>query len=44
MRQQLGIGRYLVNTVCRQQGLIHIYQTHCLEGRCNKCPLNNISC
>jgi hypothetical protein len=44
MRQQLGIGRYLINTACRQQGLIHIYQTQCLEGRCNRCPLNNISC
>ena len=39
MRQQLGIGRYLVNTACRQQGLIHIYQTWCLEGKCNRCPL-----
>jgi hypothetical protein len=43
MRQQLGVSRYLVNTACRQQGLIHIYKTHCLEGRCDECPLNNIS-
>jgi hypothetical protein len=43
MRQQLGTGRYLINTARRQQGLIHIYKTQCLDGRCNKCPFNNIS-
>jgi len=39
MRQQLGITRYLTNTARRQQGLIHIYQSFCLEGGCGKCPL-----
>ena len=41
MRQQLGIRTYLIDTARRQQGLIHIYQTLCLEGSCNKCPLSN---
>ncbi len=41
MRQQLGIGRYLADTACRQQGLIHIYQTCCSEGKCRECPFNN---
>jgi hypothetical protein len=38
MRQQLGIGRYLAATACQQQGLIHLYQTRCLEGGCQGCP------
>jgi hypothetical protein len=41
MRQQLGIGHYLAATACRQQWLIHIYQTWCAEGKCCECPLNN---
>jgi hypothetical protein len=43
MRQQLGLSRYPVNTARRQQGLIHLYKTQCLEGGCNMCPLNNIT-
>jgi hypothetical protein len=39
MRQQLGLGRYLISNARRQQGLIHIYQTFCLEGKCGRCPL-----
>jgi hypothetical protein len=39
MRQQLGITRGLVNTARRQQGLIHIYQSFCLEGKCGQCLL-----
>ncbi|MHB8105496.1 MAG: DUF2851 family protein [Dehalococcoidales bacterium] len=42
MRQQLGISRFLVSTARRQQGLIHIYKTFCLEGVCSECPLSNI--
>jgi hypothetical protein len=38
MKHQLGINR-LVNSAQRQQGLIHIYQTLCIQGRCNRCPL-----
>jgi hypothetical protein len=26
-------------TACHQQGLIHIYRTHCREGGCGECPL-----
>lgn len=39
MRQQVGISRFLVNTARRQQGLIHIYKTQCLEGNCGRCPI-----
>ena len=39
MRNQLGLGSKLVNSARRQQGLIHIYNTLCTQGRCNCCPL-----
>jgi hypothetical protein len=39
MSRQLGIGRYLVSTARRQQGLIHIFKTYCSQGRCGECPL-----
>jgi hypothetical protein len=39
MRKQLGIGRYPVNTARRRQGLIHIYQTRCSQGKCDDCPI-----
>ncbi len=39
MRQQVGIAHFPVNTARRQQGLIHIYKTYCLEGNCCGCPL-----
>ncbi len=44
MRKQLGIGRYLVNTARRQQGLIHIYKTLCSQGKCGDCPMGGESC
>jgi hypothetical protein len=37
MRQQLEIEASLVNSACRQQGLIHVYKTRCIQGRCAKC-------
>jgi hypothetical protein len=40
MRRQLGLGRYLVNTASRQQGLLHIYKTRCSEGKCRGCPMS----
>jgi hypothetical protein len=43
MRQQLGITQYLVDTARRQQGLIHIYKTRCLEGNCNGCSIIKIT-
>jgi len=27
------------NSACRQQGLIHLYKTFCVERRCRECPL-----
>jgi len=40
MREQLGLGSFLVNSARRQQGLIHIYNTLCTQGRCSSCPLS----
>jgi len=31
----------LTNSACRQQGLIHLYKTFCLERRCQECPLGS---
>jgi hypothetical protein len=42
MRQQLGIGRYFANSARRQQGLIHLYQTRCSQGKCQECPLSEL--
>ncbi len=39
MMNQLGLSSRLVNSAQRQQGLIHIYNTLCTQGRCNSCPL-----
>ncbi|HEX74509.1 MAG TPA: DUF2851 family protein [Dehalococcoidia bacterium] len=39
MTGQLGLSSSLVNSAQRQQGLIHIYNTLCTQGRCNCCPL-----
>jgi hypothetical protein len=43
MVKQLGIGRYLVSTARRQQGLLHIYRAFCAQGKCRDCPLGEIS-
>ncbi len=39
MMVQLGLSSSLVNSARRQQGLIHIYNSLCTQGRCNSCPL-----
>jgi len=39
MMNQLGLSSRLVNSAQRQQGLIHIYNTLCTQGRCNCCQL-----
>ncbi len=39
LRNQLRLSSVLVNSAQRQQGLIHIYNTLCTQGRCNCCPL-----
>ena len=43
MRRQLGVGQYAIDTARRQQGLIHIYQILCSQGKCNECTLNSVS-
>jgi len=42
MRDQLGLSSRLVNSAQRQQGLIHIYNTLCTQGRCNDCSLSHL--
>lgn len=39
MSNQLGLSSDLVNSAQRQQGLIHIYNTLCSQGKCHGCPL-----
>ncbi len=40
--EQLGLGSSLVNSAQRQQGLIHIYNTLCTQGRCSYCSLSQL--
>ncbi len=42
MMQQLGLSNCLVNSARRQQGLIHINNTLCSEGRCQRCCLSQL--
>ncbi|MFC1984157.1 DUF2851 family protein [Chloroflexota bacterium] len=42
MSNQLGLSSNLVNSAQRQQGLIHIYNSLCTQGRCNSCPLSQL--
>jgi hypothetical protein len=42
MRHQLRLNSNLVNSARRQQGLSHIYNTLCTQGRCNSCPLSQL--
>ena len=42
MMNQLGLNISLVNSAQRQQGLIHIYNTLCSQGRCNSCRLSQL--
>ena len=39
MKNQLGLDSRLVNSAQRQQGLIHIYNSLCTQGRRDSCPL-----
>ncbi len=39
MMAQLGMGRRLVNSARRQQGLLHLYKTLCAQDGCRHCPL-----
>jgi len=40
MMKQLGLNSSLVNSAQRQQGLIHIYNTLCSQGKCQCCHLS----
>jgi hypothetical protein len=42
MSNQLGLNGSLVNSAQRQQGLIHIYNTLCTQGKCYCCPLGQL--
>ena len=42
MTAQLGLNSNLGNSARQQQGLIHIYNTLCTQGRCNDCPLTQL--
>jgi len=42
MWQQLELRTGLVNSARRQQGLAHIYNTLCTQGKCNRCPLGQL--
>ena len=39
MIQQLGTGLKTAATAQRRQGLLHIYKTCCIRGRCKECVL-----
>ncbi len=39
MRRQLGLAGRDVASACRQQGLIHLYRTRCIQGKCAGCRM-----
>jgi len=41
MMSQLGLNKSAVNSARCQQGLIHIYNTLCTQGRCEQCVLTH---
>jgi hypothetical protein len=42
MVSQLGLSHRLVDSARRQQGLIHIYQNLCIQGKCGDCALSQL--
>ena len=42
MTRQLGLSNSPVNSAQQQQGLIHIYNTLCTQGRCSDCWLSQL--
>jgi len=40
MRRQLGMAGRDTASACRQQGLIHVYRTRCIQGKCPGCPMS----
>jgi len=39
MKAQFGVTNTLVHSARRQQGLLHIYKTRCIRGKCPECEL-----
>jgi hypothetical protein len=39
MFHQLSLNSRLVDSACRQQGLIHLYKAFCIQGKCRECSL-----
>jgi hypothetical protein len=39
MKKQLCLEELFDFTACQQQGLIHVFNSYCREGRCSECPL-----
>jgi hypothetical protein len=39
MLRQLGLDFRVLNSARRQQGLLHIFQTRCTQGKCEECEL-----
>lgn len=42
MTEQLGLNSRLISSAQRQQGIIHIYNNLCTQGRCNDCSLSQL--
>jgi hypothetical protein len=40
MSSQLSLTPPILNSACRQQGLLHIYKTLCTQGLCGECPFS----
>ncbi len=40
MKQQLSINPDCKLSACQQQGMIHIFKTHCRYRNCSRCPVN----
>lgn len=43
MRAQMGVDAGLLNSACRQQGLLQTYASRCTRGGCAACPLGDIA-
>jgi len=41
MQTQFGLGDNHIFNACQQQGLIHLYNNYCKEGKCLDCPILN---
>ena len=41
MFEQFTLKRKAINSACQQQGLLHIYRTLCIQGKCSECKLSH---